>query len=367
MRPTAARIHLSHLQHNLNSIRKQINGRGILAVVKADAYGHGAIETVKTFESVNKPPEQYGVAYADEAAELRKAGLEKPLLVFDLLGEHNIAAVTELHLTATVADYKQIQLLGNYAAHKPRPVHINVDTGMGRVGVHHRDAAELIRAIASTQYVELAGVYTHLSTSDERDKTYARLQLQRFNALIEQMKSEGITCGRVHAANSGAVLDMPEAYYDMVRPGISLYGYYPSSETSESIKLKPVMELVSQVSTVRTFEKDEPVSYGRRYITPGKTKIVSVPLGYADGVNRNLTNKMTALINGKTYPQVGTVTMDRIMFDAGEDVVSVGDPVLLFGAGGKEPTAADWAEALGTIPYEITCAISKRVPRIYVE
>ena len=205
----------------------------------------------------------------------------------------------------------------------------------------------------------------HFATSDAKDKTFANLQLKRFLGLIEELKKEGINYGVAHIANSAAILDMPEAYLDMVRPGIILYGYYPSLETSESVKLKPVMSIVSSVASVKVIKKGESVSYNRRFFAEKDTTVATVSMGYADGVNRGLTNKMQAIIKGKIYQQIGTVTMDRIMFNIGADKIKPGDKVTLIGSEkGKTITAWDWAKKLDTIPYEITCNISKRVPRI---
>jgi alanine racemase len=193
------------------------------------------------------------------------------------------------------------------------------------------------------------------------------LQLKRFNQLLNTLDENNIEYGLVHAANSGAILDMPEASFDIVRPGVSLYGNYPSMQTTESIKLKPVMSLISHVASVKTIEIGESVSYGRKFFAKKKTKIISVPIGYADGFSRSFTNSFKAIIKGKYYNQVGTVTMDRIMFDIKNDKINIGDEVVLLGKKNKlEITAWDWSKKLNTIPYEITCGISKRVRRIYI-
>jgi alanine racemase len=366
MRPTQAIIRLSNLTHNYRELRKRVAPAKAAAVVKADAYGHGATKTARALENVTNPPEYYAVAYAEEARPLRDAGVEKPVLVFDLLSKDNLDEVVADDLEITVADERHIRLLSRVALARPVAVHVNVDTGMGRVGTPYRKAVSFIRRVANARNARLAGVYTHFATSDEKDKTFARLQLRRFKEIVDRLSAEGVEYGLAHAGNSGAALDLPDATFDMVRFGISLYGYYPSLETSESVPLKPVMALETRVGSSRIYEKGETVSYGRLFTVRRSTRIVSVPIGYADGVNRSLTNRMKAIIKGKLVPQVGRVTMDRIMFDVGDLDVRAGDRVVLLGeSGGKRIDAWDWSRALETIPYEITCAISKRVPRVY--
>lgn len=368
MRPTRALIHISHLQNNYRSIRKSVSGAKVMAVVKADAYGHGVKRVVEALNELEQSPEYFAVAYSEEGVELRDIGVTKPVLFFDLLSEHNIDHVVNYNLIPTVSNEKQLSLLRERGAERKTLVHVNVDTGMGRVGVPYSEAADFLRYISTLNNVICDGIYTHFATSDESDKSYAVLQLNRFRKVLDELKGQGIEYGITHAANSGAIVDMPEAHFDMVRPGISLYGYFPSLETSESIELKPVLSLVSEVSSVRRFAAGESVSYGRRYVTNSDTTIVSVPLGYADGVSRGLTNRMKAIINNELFPQVGTVTMDRIMFDVGDAKVSTGDKVVLIGnSGNHQITAWNWSTILDTIPYEITCGISKRVPRCYIE
>ncbi|RPI66492.1 MAG: alanine racemase, partial [Ignavibacteriales bacterium] len=225
---------------------------------------------------------------------------------------------------------------------------------------------DFVKYVYNRKEFILDGFYTHFAEADSKDKTFTLLQLKRFNEIVAKLKSENIKLGLVHAANSSAMLDIPESYFDMVRCGITLYGYYPSLETSESVKLKPVMSIESRISTVKEIKPGDTVSYGRKFKAKKKTKIISVPVGYADGYRRGLTNKSKAIINGKLYNQVGTVTMDRIMFDAGNDNIKAGDKIIILGKDKKvSVTAWDWSKILDTIPYEITCGINKRLTRIY--
>jgi alanine racemase len=238
---------------------------------------------------------------------------------------------------------------------------------MGRLGVNFNEASEFIKKVSKIKNIIIDGIYTHFATSDESNKEFAKIQLERFNRVINILKSSNTNYGLAHTSNSGAILDMPDSYFDMVRPGIALYGYYPSNQTSESIKLKPVMSLLSAVSDLRQIRKGDSVSYGRTYLAKKDTKIISVPIGYADGFNRNLSNKVRVLIKNKFYPQVGTITMDRVMFDIGNDKIKIGDIVTLIGEENKKIISAwDWCKILNTIPYEITCCITKRIPRVYV-
>jgi len=372
MRPTYAVINLSNLKKNYLNIRKKTKNVKIMAVVKADAYGHGMKETVKTLNSLKKnKPEYYAVATAEEGAELRSYRVKQPILIFEpfvvsqlpLLFKYDLIATvfSDFHLKILLKGKKDFLKL-NYKI----KVHVKVDTGMNRLGIHYDEAFTFIQYLSKKKDFLIDGIYTHFATSDERDKKFANLQLERFKKIINQLRNKKIPFGLAHAANSGAILDMPEAYLDMVRPGISLYGYCPSLQTSESIQLKPVMSVISHVASVKEINPGDSVSYGRKFTAEKKMKVVSVPIGYADGYNRLLTNKGKAIIRDKVYNQIGTVTMDRILFKVNNDKIEIGDKVILLGdSKHNKITAWDWANKLGTIPYEITCGISKRVPRIY--
>ena len=374
MRPTYAVIDLSKLKSNFLNIRKKVKKTKIMAVVKANAYGHGVVETVKALQSLgDKKPEYYAVALADEAVELRKLKIKQPILVFEPITKTEAEVAFNYNLIPTVFNDNHLRLLlRSWNKSKKRnsnykiKVHVKVDTGMNRLGIKYYDAVSFIERLSKSKIFSIDGIYTHFATSDEKDKTFAKLQLNRFNNLLKDLKKKKIYYGLAHAANSGAIIDMPDSYFDMVRPGISLYGYYPSMETSESVPLRPVMSIYSYVASIKELENGEAVSYGRLFTAKKRTKIISVPIGYADGYNRNLTNHVAAIINGKRYRQVGRVTMDRIMFEIGFDDIKLNDQVILLGKDKNiEITAWDWGRILNTIPYEITCNISERVPRVY--
>jgi len=370
MRPTYALINLSHLRYNFLQIRKRAKNSKVMTVVKADAYGHGMLECVKAYEKLGKrAPDYYGVALLEEAIELRKAKLtKKPVLTFSPFRLEEIDDYVKYNIEATICSENMLSKAGRIKTGRPLPVHVNVDTGMGRLGIHHSRAVDFIKKFASKKQFCITGCYTHFATSDEADKSYANLQLKRFQQVVTELKNQGITGFITHAANSGAILDMPESYLDMVRPGISLYGYYPSLETSESISLKPVMSIISSISSVKKISKGESVSYGRKFITNRPTNIASLPVGYADGINRLLTNEMQVIIEDKIFNQVGQVTMDRILINIKNHNIREGTKVILIGKSQSNIiTAWTWSKILNTIPYEITCNISKRVPRRYTE
>ena len=370
MRLTQAIINTNNLKKNFLNIRKKIGKLKVMAVVKADAYGHGVKTVVDTLNSLGKrKPEYYAVATPDEGVELRRFKIKQPILIFDPIDKYQAykffkynlipSVFTQEHLNILLREKKRLKSI------KKILVQVKMDTGMNRLGVDYTESFKFIKKLSLNKNFIIDGIFTHFATSDEAGSNFAKLQIKRFDEVINELKEKNINFGLAHAANSGAIIDFPEAYYNMVRPGISLYGYYPSLKTTETIKLYPVMSLVSKVLTVKTIMRGESVSYSRRYFTKKQTKIVSVPIGYADGFSRALTNKAQAIIKNKIYDQVGTVTMDRIMFDVGNDNIKVDDDVILLGKKGKYKIDAwDWSRKINTIPYEVTCGISKRVPRV---
>ena len=401
-------IDLSKLRRNFFNIRKKIKNVKIMAVVKADAYGHGIKETAAFLSSLgNKKPEYFAVAFPDEAVELREAKIKEPILVFEPFIKDQAEDLFRYNLIATVFDDEHIRILRNalkkYGKRVSRiKVHVKVNTGMNRLGINHTEAFNFIKRLSMDKDFEIDGIYTHFANSEDKDKSFAMLQIKRFNALLKKLDENKIKTGIRHAANSGAVLDLPESYYDMVRPGILMYGQYPSptasggslsarfsarradqagirkginsDETSHkginnsnrSIKLEPVMSVVSRVSSRFVIDKGETVSYGRKFTAKRRTTIISVPIGYADGFSRGLSNRSQAIINGKKYNQIGSVTMDRIMFEIKNDNVKVGDKVIILGKDkGEEITVWDWCKVLHTIPYEVMCGFRKRISRVY--
>ncbi len=363
-------IDLSKLKRNFFNIRKKIKKVKIMAVVKADAYGHGIRETAGFLSSLgDKKPEYFAVAFPDEAVELRKAGIKEPILVFEPFTRNQVNDLFRYNLIASVFAREHIRILkqGQKKFGKKKiKVHIKINTGMNRLGINHKKAFDFIKKIDSDGDFVIDGIYTHFANSEETNKSFPGLQIKSFNDLLRKLEANNIKTGLKHTANSGAILDLPESYYDMVRPGILMYGYYPSLETSESIRLEPVMSIISKVSSKTEIQMGDTVSYGRKFTAKKKIKIISVPLGYADGFSRGLSNKSYAIIRGKKYQQIGTVSMDRIMFNINNDNIKVGDKVIILGdEKNKKITAWDWCRTLNTIPYEVMCVIGKRIERIY--
>ena len=364
-RPTVAEIDLRALSHNLKGIRTKIgHGVKVMAVVKANAYGHGITEVARFLK---KRVECFGVANAEEGLALREAGIKLPIHVFTIPATSQVSLYTRFELEPTIGSVVEARLLNSAAqrANKTLNVHLKVDTGMNRIGVKPRDVGELMRALGRLKRLEIKGVYTHFATADRRDKTFSMEQLRLFRQALDVLRTLRVEPEVVHCAGSAGILDIPESHFSMVRPGIMLYGYYPSDETTESVNVKPVLSLKSRVSLVKWIESGESVSYGRRFVAARRTKIASLPVGYADGYMRLLTGQSSVLIGGKEFPIVGTICMDQLMVDVGRTDVRVGDEAVLIGGQGRKAiTAWDLASRIGTIPYEICTNISSRVPRI---
>jgi len=366
-------IHLDCFLGNLTSVRDRIGrDRRICMPVKADAYGHGALEIAKT--SLEAGVFCLGVATVSEGMELRKGGITAPILLFSQPHPDEIPELAQARLTPFVSDAWFASALNERASAEgvKLPVHLKIDTGMGRLGCVPEEAPALARHIAECPWLELAGTATHFAVSDsadERDRAYTRAQTALFNEAVAAVRDAGFDTGIVHAANSGAVIQHPDAWFDMVRPGILLYGYKAVEEntpplSSQPLKVRPVMELRSVVSLIKRVKKGETVSYGRTWTATQDTLIAVLPAGYGDGLPRSASGKWQAVIGGKTYPLSGRICMDQCCVDLGADSsVRRWDEAVLFG--GPAPDAAALAAAVGTIPYEITCNINKRVPRVY--
>ncbi len=369
MRATRAIIRLDNLRHNIKTIRQHV-GRNVslCMAVKADAYGHGAGRIAA--EALNAGVAALGVATVDEGVLLRQAGITAPVFLFSLPSQSEIQALVETGLIPFCADETLISEISGQAQKQKKTIeiHIKVDTGMGRVGCPPENVPALAMLVSSLPGVSLGGICTHFPASDGSDPEYTVGQIEQLRTVIETVRKLGIAPGTVHAANSGAIIDKPDSYFDMVRAGIILYGYYPSHDQERKLAVKPVMEFKTQIGFMKKVEKNTSISYGRTYITREKTWIATLPVGYADGYNRLLSNRAQVCIGGRRYPVAGRVCMDQVMVDLGPETdLTVGDDVVLFGTGSGEPTAEEVADLVGTIPYEVTCLITKRVPRIYVD
>jgi alanine racemase len=369
IRPVWVEIDRAALRHNLREIRRVI-GPDVqqMAVVKAEAYGHGGIEVAQV--ALQAGASWLGVALPEEGIALRAAGLTAPILVFAPLQAEQAAVFLEYNLTPTICRLEPVVALARLAVKRGQPaaVHVKVDTGMGRIGVAYPEAEKFIKKLALIPGIKVEGLFSHLATADQVDKQYAELQAQRFQEVVDRLTGAGLRPEKLHLANSAATIEMPQTHYQMVRTGIILYGLYPSNEVDQSkIALQPVFSLKTKVIHVKKAPTGTGISYGQRYHTSQEATIATLPLGYADGWSRRLSSRAEVLIGGKRYPIVGMICMDQCMVDLGKDEVEIGAEAVLIGQQGKERITADEvAEKLGTINYEVTCMINDRVPRIYV-
>jgi len=366
-RPTFAEIDLAALRHNCGVLRDRLGpGVRILGVVKADGYGHGAVEVGRTLAAAGI--DMLGVALVEEGVALRVHGIRTPILIMGLTPEDEAAAAIEYGLTPTVDGPATAEPLERRAAAKgvTLAVHLKIDTGMNRLGVRAEEAAEAARAVTSFPHLSVAGAYTHLACADEPDTAVSAEQLARFAEALERLRSAGVCPDVVHAANSSAVLRLPESHFDMVRAGLALYGVAPC-ETARDVPLRPVMRLVTHLVATKRVRRGEGVSYGHRWRAERDTLVGILPIGYADGYPRALSNRGQARVGGRLAPVVGAVCMDMVLVDLTDAPgAAPGMAVTLIEADPASPlSAAALAEAAGTIPYEILTGIGKRVPRVY--
>jgi alanine racemase len=371
IRDTRAVIDLDCIGRSVSGARDLVGDTvEIIAVVKADGYGHGAVRVAK--KALRSGADSLAVAYPEEGAELRECGVTVPVLVLGLTPPEVKGAlekVVESDLTQTVAE-KELPVALNAMCPKGKkiPVHIKVDTGMGRIGVRPEDVVEYISFLKGLTRIEIEGIYTHFPSADEADKEFTNNQIKVFMDLLDELKGRGIEIPKVHMANSGGVLAHPESYLTAVRLGISLYGLYPSGEVQRSISLTPAMSFHTRVRYLKRVPRGTSISYGRTFVTKRETAVATLPVGYADGYPRILSNRGHVLVGGVEAPIIGRVCMDMTMVDV-TDVpgVEVNDEVVLFGRQGKSEIHIDkMAEWLNTINYEVTCIVGKRVPRVYI-
>jgi len=373
-RPTFAEIDLNALCHNFLAIRSSIPRRTeILAVVKADAYGHGFMDISRELELLGV--NAFGVAFLAEGIQLRKSGIDKPILLLGGVYPGQERKCVGYNLSTVIFTMEQAQAL-NHAAGKlfrKAQVHLKIDTGMGRLGIPYADATDFLKELRSLPNIELEGVMSHFASADELDESgqyFTRLQSERFDWVMSETRKAGYSPRYVHIANSAATFLREIPGCNLVRPGIALYGALPSSDFQGRLDLKPVMRLKSRIAMLKWVESGTTISYARRFTADKRTLIASVPVGYADGYCRSLTNKGEVLVRGQRAKVTGTVCMDWIMLDVTDiEGVSVGDEVVLMGTdkAGNCIHAEELAAAAGTIPYEFFCGISKRVPRVYLK
>ena len=362
MRPTYLEVNLPQLWRNIEAVRKHVTPAKVMPMIKANAYGHG-VDGVAPF--LEPYVDYFGVAVLEEGIHLRELGITKPVLVAGGVLPEQISSFAEYDLTLTGSSIEVLDIAEEVSRSTGKRIktHLKIDTGMERVGVHEYEAEPFIEHALKLKYVEVEGIYTHFANSEDVDLVHARLQLERFQEVLSiyEKLSEPYPPLR-HMANTAAVLQFPESYFDLVRPGLMTYGVYPK-DVAQSVEIAPAATWRSRVAYSKITKPGRPVSYGSLWRAEAETRIVTVPCGYADGYFRRMTNRAEVIVNKKRYPQVGRICMDQFMVNVGNDEAQVGDKVVLLGDG---ISAHDLAEWMGTNEYEVLTSISARVPRVFV-
>jgi len=369
MRPTIAEIDLSAIRHNVGIICSLVSPKtSIMAIVKANAYGHGARKV--SAAAISAGASSLGVAIPEEGAELREDGFKVPIFVIGLILPDQASLIVQHDLIATVSTIESARAISEAAGRKGRKAQImvKIDTGMGRVGIRPELTIDFIEQLQSMPNLIIKGIFTHFATADSQDKTYAYKQLNTLRSVLKQLEIKKICLKWISMANSAAILNLPQSYYNLVRPGIILYGLSPFRDIQHPLGFRPAMQFKTKIVYLKEVAAGTKVGYGSTYITPNKTYLATLPVGYADGYSRQLSNKASVLIGGRRYPVVGQVCMDQIMVDLGTNTeAKIGDEVVLFGRQkDSEISVNELAELAGTINYEMVCAVSPRVPRVYL-
>ncbi len=371
MRPVWAEINLDTIATNTKNIKKLVGDKELIAIVKADCYGHGAVDVVPTL--LENGASRLAVAMLTEAIELRENNINAPIVILGYTPLYLGEELINYDIEQTIYDLDYAKELSKIALslNKKAKIHIAIDTGMGRIGfLPGDDTVKTINEVYNLEGLEVIGIYSHFSTSDEKDKSYANEQLFKFKKVMADLKALGIEIPLKHISNSGAIIDMPETYLNGVRPGIILYGYYPSKEVSkDNLSVKPALTLKAKVAHVKELHKDMYISYGKTFKTNKKTIVATLPIGYGDGYPRALSENAKVIVNGKFASILGRICMDQCMIDVTDiENIKTGDEVIILGGEGDlKFNADDMAEALGTINYEILCRIKSRIPRVYIK
>ncbi len=376
---TWAEIDLSAISHNLQQIKSIVESEGssVLAVIKDNAYGHGAVEVARMAEKANV--RMFGVATVEEAMLLRQANIQTPILIFCCILPEQADEIVRYDITQTVCDLRTCEILSKSAERlgKKAKIHVKIDTGMGRIGIAYEKAVELIKQIIQLPHIVVDGIFTHFAVADIdqtqfetdqiTDEAFTKIQIKRFDAILSDLGKIGINISIKHSANSAGILNFPSSYYDMVRPGLALYGLYPCENPYKKIDLKPALSLKTRVVYLKELPAGHSISYGRTYVTDKLTKVATLAVGYGHGYSRKLSNKGEVLIRGKRVRIIGTICMDQCLCDVTHiPDVSIGDEVVLIGKQGEqEITADEVANKIGTISYEVLCGINANVRRIY--
>lgn len=371
LRPAWAEIDLDAIAYNTRNIKKLIGDKDLIAVVKANCYGHGVIGIIPTL--LENGVSRFAVAMISEALEIRDNKITTPVMILGFTPLYLGEELINNNIEQTVYDLDYARELSKIALtlNKKAKIHIAIDTGMGRIGfLPNEKSIDNITEICSLEGIEVIGIFTHFSTSDEKDKEYSHEQFTKMLSVIDTLKKRGIDIPLKHVANSGAIIDLPDTYLDAVRAGIILYGYYPSDEIDKNnLALKPALTLKATITNVKTLEKDMYVSYGRTFKTSNETIVATIPVGYADGYLRKLAENGKVIIKGEFAPIIGRICMDQFMIDVTNiPDVKIGDEVILLGEkNGLKYNADDMAKKLDTINYEVTCMLKSRLPRVYIK
>ncbi|HEY7253020.1 MAG TPA: alanine racemase [Methylomirabilota bacterium] len=367
LRPTIVEVSLARLADNFRAIQAAVSPAAVMPILKANAYGHGLVPVARHLASLGAPT--FGVAFLEEAVALREAGVAQPILVMGGIFGDQIPLFLRHDLTLTASSIDKLAQIEEVAGRLgvTARVHLKIDTGMERIGVHYYSARRLLERAAECRHAMVEGIYSHFANADAADLASARVQLARFLEVLEWYDKQGMPSPIRHIANSGAVLQLPESHLDLVRPGILLYGVYPSAEVRKTIAVEPALSWRSRVVYFKVVSPGHPVSYGSTWQSDHPVRVVTVPVGYGDGYFRALSNVAHVLIRGRRYPVVGRVCMDQIMVNLEWETAYNGDPVTLLGRDGDEIiTCEHLAERAGTIPYEVLTNINTRVPRVYI-
>jgi len=367
VRPTLVEVDLKRLADNFNAIRQYVGSAGVMPILKANAYGHGLLRVAQLMEALGA--DYIGVAVLEEGILLRENGIRMPILVLGGILGNQVPGFLKYDLTITASSIDKLSQVDEMAAQMgvKAKVHLKIDTGMERIGVHYYNAPGFLEASLKCRSINFEGIYSHFANADLPDLQDARLQLERFMEVLSFYEKHSLPPPPIrHMANSPAILQLPEANFDLVRPGLLLYGVYPSLQIAHSVKVCPALSWKSRVVYFKVILPNHPVGYGSSWQTDHMVRAVTAPVGYGDGYFRSMSNKAMVLLHGKKYPVVGRISMDQIVINIEWDEAYNDDEVILIGASGAESiTCEDLANWAGTIPYEILTNINTRVPRIY--
>jgi alanine racemase len=366
VRPTYVEVDLCRISDNYHAIQKQVAPAAVMPILKANAYGHGLVEVARHLETLDVP--YLGVAFLEEGILLREAGIKTPILVLGGILDNQVPIFLDYDLTLTASSVEKLSQIDRAAQAKSltAKVHLKIDTGMERIGVHYYSASSLLEASLNCEHCLVEGIFSHFANSDSADLSSAETQLERFEKVLDFYRERDLTPPMRHMANSGAILQVPQSHFDMVRAGILLFGIYPSAEVPHSVAVKPALSWKSRVVYFKVVKPGHPVSYGSTWQSDHMVRVVTVPVGYGDGYFRSLSNKTQVIIRGKKYPVVGRVCMDQMMVNIEWESAYNGDEVILIGESGSEAITCDQlAKWAGTIPYEVLTNINTRVPRVY--